>query len=213
MEFWQSGLLLVVDELKHKAGSTQTRWLMWRDGGVCLLCDAWMKPAKTGSLPPCLPPHPHRILFPKCERDRRENETRGRELTAVGLGTKLTECEFHHLHHHHPHPHHPLSVPHGPWERRWRQEKGVGEGREKEGRIRTENRIGAYKEEIEGQGKQTKVTTRERREEEGEREGDLSEGLTLELWVDLKGLNRSKHRTKISTPQQNPLICRTPIII
>lgn len=97
------------------------------------------------------------------ERNRRENETRGRGLPAVGLGTKLTECEFHHLHHHHPHPHHPLSVPHGPWERRWRQEGGDGEGREKERRIRTENRIGAYKE-IEGQGKQAKVTTGEKRE-------------------------------------------------
>lgn len=36
---------------------------------------------------------------------------------------------------------------------------GGGEGREKEGRTRTENRIGAFKREIEGQGKQAKVTT------------------------------------------------------
>lgn len=56
-----------------------------------------------------------------------EDETRGRGLLAVGLGTKLTECEFHHhLHHHHPHP--PLSVPHGPWERRGTQEGEEGGG-------------------------------------------------------------------------------------
>lgn len=34
---------------------------------------------------------------------------------------------------------------------------------EKKGRVRTENRIGAYKKEIEGQGKQAKVTTGEKR--------------------------------------------------
>lgn len=111
------------------------------------------------------------------ERNRRENETRGRGLPAVGLGTKLTECEFHHLHHHHPHPHHPLSVPHGPWERRWRQG-----GVEKKGRVRTENRIGAYKKEIEGQGKQAKVTTGEKkrgRREKGGRSEWGSNPLTL----------------------------------
>lgn len=125
---------------------------------------------------------------------------KGRGLLAVGLGTKLTECEFHHhLHHHHPHP--PLSVPHGPWERRWTQE---GE----EGGAQRQNRIGGTR----GASKSNIRRRKGRREEEGNREGDLSEGLTLDLWADLKGLNRSKHRTKMSVPQQDPLIWGTTII-
>lgn len=89
--------------------------------------DVWMKLAKVGSLNSSS----SFSVFP-LKLGKMGKEGFG-EASSSKTERELTECEFHHhLHHHHPHPHHPLSVPYGPWERRWRQEGGAGKERTKE---------------------------------------------------------------------------------
>lgn len=93
--------------------------------------DVWMKLAKVGSLNSLS----SFSVFPEGSEGKMGKEEFG-EASSSKTERELTECEFHHhLHHHHPHPHHPLSVPHGPWERRWRQEGGRGKkGQRRSGR-------------------------------------------------------------------------------
>lgn len=155
MEFWQSGLLLVVNELQHKMVSKQTRVanVAWWWGVLALWCvDETGKDRKPSSL-----------SSSSWERNRRENETRGRGASGCRTGNKTYWVWV------------SSSAPSSsssssspkcatwPLGEEVKTGGGDGEGREKERRIRTENRIGAYKE-IEGQGKQAKVTTGEKRE-------------------------------------------------
>lgn len=124
------------------------------------------------------------------------------EASSSKTERELTECEFHHhLHHHHPHPHHPLSVPHGPWERRWRQEGGRGKkGQRRSGRggIRRsdQGRKGASKGD---RGWQQKAEAEEDRGRRGKgRESWVKLGSNyfwtpdpVQIWKDWIGSNKS----------------------
>lgn len=86
---------------------------------------AWRRVDETVEKTRSLPPRFSLKLIFWHLRGEKDVETRRERLPVSETERELTECEFHHhLHHHHPHPHHPLSVQHGPWERRVGEQKG-----------------------------------------------------------------------------------------